>query len=86
MERPDAKGMAISKRVATGAKKSIIAKKMGGAVVRPDSWSKKVETRNKEHELDAVMFTGNDKKKEKMALKQKNNDSRDAGGKDQFLN
>lgn len=53
-------------------KKQIIAKKMGGSPIgKPGSWSKKVESRNKENELDHAMFTKGDKKKEAAGAKSK---------------
>lgn len=56
----------------TKGKKQIIAKKMGGQVIgRPNSWTKKIEPRNGEKELDAVMFTGPDTRNEKTLRKTK---------------
>lgn len=64
-------GVSKEKALESSSKKQIIAKKMGGNPNKPSSWSKKVESRNKEHEIDEDMFTKSDRKKEAAGNKSK---------------
>ena len=65
-------GVSKLKHTEADEKKKIIAKKMGGNANRPNSWSKKIEERNKENEIDADMFTKADRRKEAKGNRSKN--------------